>query len=295
MPLLLLLLLHGAAVVLLAAGALAQGPGASLEQSIIPGGLSDSCTSFLMNVDEDGLFSTCTEPLIDAASLYMKASKKNSTAARTALRSTLDDTCRPSGGCDRALVRQYIAKFWDECADDLETNAGVKDIYDYIYMFVPFRDAVCARDGDEYCVLGLVPQNLRAIKQLQAQRLEALHTQQLALNASDVLVEQAFLFLGPASNASVMCSTCAKEVLAAYVAFEMSAPYALGLDRSEVLGKQHVIFAHAQDVCGDRFVADVGNRAGSGVYTEAALRAGAASLHPSLLYIAAAALAAAFL
>lgn len=287
-------MLLAAAVALFAAAALAQGPASSLEQSIIPGGLSDSCTSFLMNVDEDGLFSTCTEPLISAASLYMKASK-NSTAARTALRSTLEDTCRPSGGCDRALVRQYLAKFWDECADDLETNAGVKDIYDYIYMFVPFRDAVCARDGDEYCVLSLVPQNLRAIKQLQAQRLEALRTQQLALNASDVLVEQAFLFLGPASNASIMCSTCAKEVLAAYVAFEMSAPYALGLDRSDVLGKQHAIFAHAQDICGDRFVADVGNRAGSGVYTEAALRAGAASLHPSLLYIAAAALAAAFL
>ncbi|WFD36545.1 hypothetical protein MCUN1_003428 [Malassezia cuniculi] len=297
------------ALLLVALGVSAQDDSASVQddgatellmQSIIPADASDACKSLLLQIDQDEMFRACTEPLIQAAGLYANASQDTDVnSTRSALQSTLDDVCISNGGCERSLVRQYVSSFWDSCSDELESgNSEVKDLYDYIYMFVPFRDAVCSQDNGQYCVLGLVPQNLQAIKQLQASRgmYMNLATSSSSTNtsSSSVLVEQAFLFLGQASNETVMCSNCAQEVLSSYVAFEMSTPYALGLDRSEVLGKQSEIVSHAQDLCGEKFIAQVGSRAGSRVYTEAALRAGAAALRPSILLFVAVALAAAF-
>lgn len=281
-----------------AIGVFAQD-GNPLDKSMIPSDVSDQCRDLLLSIDEDEMFGECTARLIKAATMYANATQQGDVGkARQALRSTLDDTCSSNGGCERSLIRNYIATFWDKCSDELEGgNEAVKEIYDYVYMFVPFRDAVCSRDDDQYCVLGLVPQNLRAIKQLQASRANAMS---LAAGASavnqtsDVLVDQAFLFLSPASNETIMCSKCSKEVLSAYVSFEMATPYALGIERSEVLGKQSHIVSHAQDLCGESFVSDIGKMTGSSEYTEAALRAGTDALRPSLLLIVAAGLASAF-
>lgn len=272
--------------------------------SLIPTDISNACYTLLEQVNEDTVFSRCTEPLIAAAEQFTNSS--TSGQLKDSLKSSLDALCNQTSTCDRPLVRQYIGQFWDACMDELEGgHKQVRELYDYMYMFTPFRDAVCSRDADDaYCLQTLAP-TTGAKSRLATARLHAAapgtpsgaraneyweHVLKTIPNAStvvdDMAPQQVFLFLSDTTETQTMCSTCAKKVLAAYIAFELSTPYALGLESSEVLRTQPRLYAHALRTCGLDFVRSVNELAGVQAYTAAV---GAASaVRPTLAALVAA-------
>ncbi|GAA5843806.1 hypothetical protein JCM11251_001806 [Rhodosporidiobolus azoricus] len=75
-----------------------------------------------------------------------------------------------------------------------------------------------------------------------------------------------FLFLSPSStlfpSSSVLCSSCTKSILAAYVAFESRQPYLLGLANSPLLGGQGEVWTGVGERCGNGFLEAAAKEAG---------------------------------
>lgn len=71
-----------------------------------------------------------------------------------------------------------------------------------------------------------------------------------------------YLFLQSNMAASVLCSPCTKSVMAAYIAWETSVPYALGLDSSPILGGQSNLWTGIGNTCGSNFTDAISAQAG---------------------------------
>ncbi|GAA5987494.1 hypothetical protein JCM10908_001977 [Rhodotorula pacifica] len=71
-----------------------------------------------------------------------------------------------------------------------------------------------------------------------------------------------FLFLSPNMSSSVLCSSCTKSILSAYVAWESRMPYALGLANSPLLSGQGNLWTGLGQVCGTGFLQAVTQQAG---------------------------------
>lgn len=80
-----------------------------------------------------------------------------------------------------------------------------------------------------------------------------------------------FLFLSPNMSSSLLCSSCTKSILSAYVAWESRMPYALGLANSPLLSGQGDLWIATGEKCGGGFLESVAKQAG-----EANLTGGAA-------------------
>lgn len=270
---------------------------------LIPQNLSNDCNNLLTQLDQDSIFQTCTKPLINAAVQYANESAHQTNQNQQTLYKSLEGLCRDDNPCDRPLVRHYISSFWERCADDMEGNDSpqLRQLYDYVYMFIPFRDAVCSEDqNNNYCVESLssahqedAPPDESASSEpapskrsLQDQFLvgrsfvppvvqeepyeAAIRAAMPSSNASKVLnaTSQAFLFLSPSSPRGVLCSHCSSQVLANYVKFELASPYALGTKRSSALGVQSEIFDQARQQCGDGFIENVNRLAGADAFSK---------------------------
>lgn len=280
-----------ATVAPLAAYAAGSSPSAISGSSLIPTNISSSCYTLLLQLDGDSLFDQCTQPLIQATEIYANASSSNT--SESSLTQSLDSLCNHQNGCDRTLVRQYIAQFWDQCADELESqNQQVMQLYDYLYIFNPFRDAICSKGtNDTYCLESLAPY-MQPASNIQALQLNAIpdagdvysekywahvmttipksNVQNSA--APTLVADQVFLFLSGNSDKETLCSECTRNVLASYIGFEMSTPYALGLERSSVLQPQQDIYDSARRQCGSSFISSIGSQAGVEEFPSSALR-----------------------
>ena len=67
----------------------------------------------------------------------------------------------------------------------------------------------------------------------------------------------AFLFISSSSPKAILCSVCTQNILASYIKFETSIPYAIGLRTSKILAPQSDIYKAAKTDCGHDFVAQV--------------------------------------
>lgn len=276
----------------------AGSPSAINATSLIPDDISDSCYTLLTRLNEDSVFQKCTEPLIEATDIYANLSSSNT--SRDSLSKSLDSLCNHDYGCDRAVVRQYIAYFWDQCSDELESqNDQVMQLYDYMYIFNPFRDAICSKDSkNNYCLQTLAP-FMQPSADLQMLQLNAMvpdagdvysdaywshvmatmPSSNSSSSSSEALApEQVFLFLSGSTDKDTLCSECTRHVLAAYIGFEMGTPYALGTERSTVLKPQQTIYDNARKQCGADFVHNINQQAGVQQFADAS---GAAALRVS--------------
>ena len=118
----------------------------------IPDGISDSCSQLLQELDQDKVFQQCTEPLIVATNTFAQQSTNSSRSV--ALSSSMEKLCQAQNGCDRHLVRYFLFEFWNQCTDELEArHPEILQLYEYLYIFNPFRDAVCSKDASgQYCL-----------------------------------------------------------------------------------------------------------------------------------------------
>lgn len=288
--------------------------------ALIPTNISDTCTTLLTQLNDDHVFQSCTQPLIEATSAF--ANQTVSGNATGVLSHTLDDLCATNHGCDRPLVQQFISQFWDSCSDELESrDPDVTQLYDYLYIFNPFRDAICTKDEhNQYCLASMgtgmstqadmeltqlyrrsflpedVPNDpysdaywdyiLPTIPRSSTKHATA-NTTVLAASMPDVnqlpdlSPQQLFFFLSNTTNKAQLCTRCSQSILASYIAFEMASPYALGIESSPVLQSQQSIYDHARKTCGDSFVQQLNQEAGVQAFSEPA----SSALHLHAPYI----------
>jgi len=71
-----------------------------------------------------------------------------------------------------------------------------------------------------------------------------------------------YLFLQADMNAKLLCSTCTKSILAAYISWESQVPYALGLGSSPILGGQQQLWTGIGQTCGANFTDSISAQAG---------------------------------
>ncbi|KAN0063220.1 hypothetical protein ACQY0O_004384 [Thecaphora frezii] len=277
-----------AAVMLLGAGLVSAQDSTTNSTSTIPTDLSDSCRSFLSTLNTDSKISACTGPLVAATKLY-SATATNSTTSTTSsdLDSTLVNLCGANNGCDSDLIRSYVDSFWQNCHTDIQDRkAKIGDYYDNLYMITPLRNAICSQDSKGgYCLKTIakaaastsIVSRKRSLPENDEDATEAellrRQTDSQIDDLADSVAEEttaasinntntAFLFLSDRTPESILCSECSRNILAAYIEFETSIPYGIGLQNSDKLKVQSDIFKAYQSKCGKSAVTNLKNIAG---------------------------------
>lgn len=265
----------------------AAATAATASTSLIPTDISQGCADFLTSLDSDQNIQACTAPLLSATKFYTnatesssKSNKTDSNSSEQALTDSLAKLCDANAGCQPDVIRAQLSKFWTACSAELkEKNEGVLKVYDILYLLNPFHDAVCTKDKDEYCVLNIaqstVTDEKKTSKRSMFEEDLSLEKRQSASDAASSISSNstnqtniAFLFLQPDSDKSTLCSTCSQNVMAAYIQFETSIPYAIGLANSDNLGGQSDLYKAMQKTCGQDFVTGINKQAGTTAFAE---------------------------
>ncbi|CAD6884709.1 unnamed protein product [Tilletia laevis] len=295
-----------------------------------------ACQAFLTSLDLDDSLNACIAPINNATVIYQNSTSKAATTA--SLTPTLQTLCASDGlvaQCDEAAVRKNLFNFWGSCQNDIvKQTPGVYNVYDFLYVLIPFKKAICQTDtANNYCLLNVaaaVGQDTSAAQrrsQIDEQQQEEdedakdvdvtnapvelgedeededdndidvttssveqrkryhaglaarLRTRFVAKRQSDYEISSeagqednstkpnnniAFLFVQPSSSKDILCSECTRNILASYIQFEISVPYAVGLSSSLFLRGQSALYAKTKEVCGTSFADDIDHQ--SGVY-----------------------------
>lgn len=256
-------------------------------QSTLPTNISSTCTSFLTSLDSDSRIKTCTAPLLSATQYYTNTTTGSTSTedADDALRESLGELCTSGQGCDSDMIRQYLNQFWTACTTEITAqNKAVQDVYDVLYLINPFREAICSTDGNgNYCLTEVASNSTSSKRSLPEHRLLS----RQADNATDAATAVdsfsgsniAFLFLEPTASKDVLCSTCSQNILASYIEFETSIPYAIGLANSDILSGQSELYKAGKEVCGNDWAVEINKIAGT---TDFAKVAGAGMVKVSM-------------
>lgn len=268
--------------------------------TLIPTGISSGCSEFLNSLNSDSTLQACTAPLLSATQYYAnattaakgnKASSSDVTDSATALKNSLGKLCANATGCQPSTIRSQLSKFWNACGAELKSkNEQVVALYDVLYLINPFHDAVCTTDDNQnYCILSIA--NSTAAKQassttskrslltedplLMPQLFErqdgsddVSQTAQTIESGTDSQSNIAYLFLQPNSEKNLLCSSCSKNIMAAYITFETSIPYAIGLSNSDQLKGQSALYKAMLSTCGKGFTTDINEKAGTTAFAE---------------------------
>ncbi|PWN37439.1 uncharacterized protein FA14DRAFT_159493 [Meira miltonrushii] len=262
--------------------------------SLIPTGISSGCSDFLNSLNSDATLQACTAPLLSATQYYAnattvakgnKAATSNVTDSASALKNSLGQLCANTTGCQPSTIRSNLSKFWNACGTELKSkNEQVIALYDVLYLINPFHDAVCTTDdNNNFCILSIA--NSTAAKQattskrslltddamLMPQLLERQDASETAESIDSGAASQsniAYLFLQPTSEKNLLCSSCSKNIMAAYITFETSIPYAIGLSNSDQLKGQSALYKAMQATCGKDFTTTINQKAGTTAFAE---------------------------
>lgn len=245
--------------------------------SAIPSDISATCSTFLSTLNSDAQLDACTKPLLTATQYYAS----NSTDAASQLDPTLADLCSSNTGCDANIIRQRLDQFWQNCHTDLQSaNAVVQAMYDNLYMITPLVNSICSKDeSNDYCLKTIAKaaaSSSRVSRRDVADEVEEeadetvaqFEKRQSTTTTSTGLYNEtettgtantnaAFLFISSTSPKSILCSKCTQQILASYIKFETSIPYAIGLRTSAILAPQSDIYKAAKTDCGLDFVGQV--------------------------------------
>ncbi|CAD7069203.1 unnamed protein product [Tilletia caries] len=293
-----------------------------------------ACQAFLTSLDLDDSLNACIAPINNATVIYQNSTSKAATTA--SLTPTLQTLCASDGlvaQCDEAAVRKNLFNFWGSCQNDIvKQTPGVYNVYDFLYVLIPFKKAICQTDtANNYCLLNVaaaVGQDTSAAQrrsQIDEQQQEEdedakdvdvtnapvelgedeededdndidvttssveqrkryhaglaarLRTRFVAKRQSDYEISSeagqednstkpnnniAFLFVQPSSSKDILCSECTRNILASYIQFEISVPYAVGLSSSLFLRGQSALYAKTKEVCGTSFADDIDHQSG---------------------------------
>ncbi|KAH9886719.1 hypothetical protein C8Q73DRAFT_715070 [Cubamyces lactineus] len=260
-----------AAVTLFASVVLAQSA------SLVPSGISSTCSSFLNDFNQDAALTSCTSAIINATSEFapsLNASATKSTPDASAISSALGTVCG-STSCPDTTIRSKLADFYQNCTAELSSspNQDVVKIYDVLYALIPLKNAVCSKDDSgDYCV-SKIAQNASSSaastlsniasyvstpldsKSAVSRRATVQSIVATAPNATTFANNNLlFLMLQPDLPSASLCTSCTRNILTSYISFESSTPYGPGLSSSALLSGQTKLYEGVQETCGANFL-----------------------------------------
>jgi len=278
--------------------AVARSAFAQTTSPYIPAGISSSCTAYLEALNSDSSIQTCLNTIVTATASFAPGVDISKISSST-LSSTLSALCAPGTGCSSNVLRIQLTKFYAACAAELTGTTPVDDvvaIYDTLYTLYPLQHSVCALDDNQkYCLLdlGSVSQNSTS-SSTNSTNLLAVTDDSIPADAAEATSENLYstlpkrslsrrdaeadflvnlttieannalyLFTSSSQPASVLCTTCTKNILAAYESFEEKTPNAVGIYNSQLLNGQVALWQGISDKCGQNFINSINVVAGA--------------------------------
>ncbi|KAH7927554.1 hypothetical protein BV22DRAFT_1060682 [Leucogyrophana mollusca] len=279
----------------------------STSNPLIPTGISDGCSTFLNDLNNNATFSSCTSPIISATSQFGPGGNSTSPSTGT-INSALNNLCSTSAfnACPDSTIGGQLSAFYSACSAELTSspNTDVIRTYDVLYLITPLREAVCAKDDNgKYCVTELANstsssaagnvdietpssnENLQKNLWIPAgETADTTVTRRDISNTTAALIPNTttfqdtnlvFLFLQPAMSSGQLCTTCTRNIMAPYITFESKIPYGPGLGKSPCMSGQSALYDAIQSTCGQSFLSGSVQAAGgisSGILSGAAPR-----------------------
>jgi len=220
-----------------------------------------------MNADPD--LAECTSALMTATSGFAPGGE-NTSASKDTISSALTTVCSTSTSntCSPSLLSGKLASFYTACGPELTSspNDQVKTIYDTTYTLHPLLAAVCSKDDTgSWCALqsnaSSAASNLAPAIKAIARRdsVTAYMPNATAINDNNVL----FMFLTADLPKAALCTTCTRNILAAYILQESNINYAPGLPQSVLMSGQPKLYQGIVATCGADFIQGTVKAAGS--------------------------------
>ena len=246
------------------------------QASLVPSGISPSCSTYLNKFNSDTSLAGCTSSIITATGAYSPSlnSSATSSASTTGVKSSLAALCSASS-CTESTIRSTLADFYEACNDELTTSANQDVIrtYDVLYALTPLKNALCAKDeSSNYCITDIATTTskpssvlstvtkyisipISAASSALSRRADAQAVAAIAPNATTFASNNLlFLMLQPDLPEDKLCQSCTRSVITSYISFESSTPYAPGLANSALLAGQSDLYQAVQKTCGSTFL-----------------------------------------
>ncbi|CAE6491192.1 unnamed protein product, partial [Rhizoctonia solani] len=237
----------------------------TLSELLTPEGVSEQCSTFLKKLNSDTKAAGCLASLNTALSSFTSGQGSASDAAgclaslNTALSSftsgqgsasdipsTLKAFCS-STACSTANIPSLLAEFSDACSSDFASNKIVATQYDVWYTLIPYKAALCVKDGDEFCLLKAAKgssssQNTRRSNAAYAaghlanpvtKRDQTVLTSNIDTFRKSHLLYQ---FASTDIDAESLCTNCTQIVTAEYVKYRTANAYALAASQESLFG-----------------------------------------------------------
>ncbi|KAI5118707.1 hypothetical protein M0805_004507 [Coniferiporia weirii] len=271
----------------------------SSTSSLIPSGISSGCSSYLESLNNNATLTSCIGSIVNATSAFGPSGNTSTTPSSGDVNSALGSLCSASSACPNSAIRSQLATFYSACTDELTgttSNTDVVRMYDVLYTITPLITAACSKDDSgNYCVTQISPSSSsepsasasfpadsksvsssgqNAYKLVQNNLWESQTLAKRAAvteNVTSALLPNtttyrnsnlAFLFLTPNMTSDALCVPCTRSVLSAYITFEESVPYALGVANSPILGGQPDLYNAVTSTCGSNFMSGAVQAAG---------------------------------
>ncbi|KZT03267.1 uncharacterized protein LAESUDRAFT_762052 [Laetiporus sulphureus 93-53] len=275
----------------------------SSSSALIPAGISAGCTTFLTSFNSDSTLAACTAPLISATAQFGATANASASPTSSTVKTALADLCGASSACSPTTIRSTLTGMYAACVDELTSglNADVLRTYDVLYSIVPLANAMCSKDDSgDYCVLDISASGNSSSSSNSTNDAAASHSSSTFSNISQYLWSSSsssssssnsslarrddstqtpisivpnvttfssnnilFLFLSPDLSSSELCTSCARNVLSAYIDFESTVPYAPGLAVSTLMKGQTALYKSVMNICGENFLSGAAEAAGS--------------------------------
>ncbi|KAJ6554488.1 hypothetical protein B0H19DRAFT_887693, partial [Mycena capillaripes] len=226
----------------------------------IPTSISSTCQAYLTQMNADPDLAECTSALMTATSGFAPGGE-NTSASKDTISSALTTVCSTSTSntCSPSLLSGKLASFYTACGPELTSspNDQVKTIYDTMYTLHPLLAAVCSKDDTgSWCALqsnaSSAASNLAPAIKAIARRdsVTAYMPNATAINDNNVL----FMFLTADLPKAALCTTCTRNILAAYILQESNINYAPGLPQSVLMSGQPKLYQGIVATCGADFI-----------------------------------------
>jgi len=283
-------------IVILAAGVYAQ----TNQNPLIPSGISDACSTYMVKLDSDPQILSCTKAFTNAAANFGVGSDSGD-ASVSAVNTALNNLCPSLSACPNSVIRSQLTDFYAACPSELTSspNADVMRAYDVLYSIIPLSGTVCTKDDSgKYCVLESGSTNSSTSKNLLASdptgsspsdglwspfppKKSRRAEQQVIIPNLQQFKDQNLVFLGikPSLSAEELCKPCTRNVLNQYIQFMSALPYAPGIANSILMGGETDLYQAVQEKCGAPFLS--GSVQAAGGITSGMLGNGAADLSVS--------------
>jgi hypothetical protein len=188
------------------------------------------------------------------------------------------------------MLSGKLASFAQACTSELVASpvVAVRNIYDTLYMLVPFRNAVCCKnDSGQYCATESTASTNTTSSQngtnavnvvvgskngdVQKYLWSTTTSASLSRRDSVAMVPNtttyassniAFLLLEPSLSETLLCTTCTRNIITSYISFETDIPHAYGVGESSMLGGQMPLYTAVQSKCGSNFLSGAVQAAG---------------------------------